>query len=161
MLSLMAKFHSVLWLSNISLFILYTIYYVLYYLHIYEVFQKVSIHVIWKIETFIEEDTRNIVHKTVTPQSPSKEAPWDLTQFSQSSQLPCHIFLNLTDSLKSLLFQRWFSFWEKPEVAGHQVWAVVGLSHLHDLMFHKKTLHKMWCMSGHVVLMKLLITSFP
>ena len=38
----------------------------------------------WKIETFIEEDTRNIVHRTMTPQSPSKEATWDLTQFSQS-----------------------------------------------------------------------------
>ena len=36
-----------------------------------------------KIETFIEEDTRNIVHRTMT-QSPSKKAPWDLTQFSQS-----------------------------------------------------------------------------
>ena len=45
--------------------------------------QKASSHVIGNVETFIEEDTRNIVHKTVTPQSPSKWAPWDLTQFSQ------------------------------------------------------------------------------
>ena len=30
------------------------------------------------------KDTRNIVHRAVMPQSPSKEAPWDLTQFSQS-----------------------------------------------------------------------------
>ena len=36
------------------------------------------------MKTFIEEDTRNIVHRTMTPQSPSKQAPWDLTQFSQS-----------------------------------------------------------------------------
>ena len=35
-----------------------------------------------KIETFIEEDTRIIVHRTVMPYSPSKSAPWDLTQFS-------------------------------------------------------------------------------
>ena len=33
-------------------------------------------------------------------------------------QLPHRIFLNLTDGLKSLPFQRWFSFWEKPEVTG-------------------------------------------
>ena len=30
------------------------------------------------------EDTRNIAHRTMTPQLPSKEAPWDLTPFSQS-----------------------------------------------------------------------------
>ena len=29
------------------------------------------------------QDIRNIVHRTMTPQSPSKQAPWDLTQFSQ------------------------------------------------------------------------------
>ena len=44
-----------------------------------------SSHVLWKIETFIEEDTRNIVHRSMMPPSPSKEAPWDLTQFSQLS----------------------------------------------------------------------------
>ena len=45
--------------------------------------QKVSSHILWQIETFLEEDTRNIVRRTMT-QSPSKWAPWDLTQFSQS-----------------------------------------------------------------------------
>ena len=45
--------------------------------------QKVSSHILWKIETFIEEGIRNIVHNTMTPQSPSKLAPWDLTHFSQ------------------------------------------------------------------------------
>ena len=34
--------------------------------------QKVYSHVLWKIESFIEEDTRNIVHRKMTPQSPSK-----------------------------------------------------------------------------------------
>ena len=53
-------------------------------------------------------------------------------------QLPCCIFLNLIDGLKSLPFQRWFLFWEKPEVTGHQIWVVGGLSHLGDLMFHQK-----------------------
>ena len=48
--------------------------------------QEVSIHVIWKIETFTEEDTRykKHVHRTMMLQFPLKEAPWDLTQFSQS-----------------------------------------------------------------------------
>ena len=32
----------------------------------------------------MEEDTRNIVHRTVSPQFPSKEAPLDFTQFSHS-----------------------------------------------------------------------------
>ena len=35
-----------------------------------------------------------------------------------------HIFLNLNNGLKSLPFQRWFQFWEDPEVTGHQIWAV-------------------------------------
>ena len=38
------------------------------------------------METFIKEGTRyeNIVHRTMIPQSPSKQAPWDRTQFSKS-----------------------------------------------------------------------------
>ena len=63
-------------------------------------------------------------------------------------QLPCRIFLNLIYGLKSLPFQRWFQFWEKPEVTGHQIWAVRGLSHLGDSMFCQKTLLKTWCVSG-------------
>ena len=34
--------------------------------------QKVSSHLIRKIVAFMEEDSRNIVHRTMTPQSPSK-----------------------------------------------------------------------------------------
>ena len=49
---------------------------------------------------------------------------------------------------------------EKPEVAGCQIWAVAELSHLEDLMFHKKTLHET-CISGSIVVMKLPITSGP
>ena len=76
-------------------------------------------------------------------------------------QLPHCIFLNLIDGLKSLPFQRWFWFWEKPEVTGHQIWAVGWLSHLGDLMFCKKTLHKMWCISVLVVMMKLPVHQLP
>ena len=56
-------------------------------------------------------------------------------------QLPHCIFLNLINGLKS---QGWFQFWEKPEVPGHQIWVVGGLSHLGNLMFHQKALHKTW-----------------
>ena len=76
-------------------------------------------------------------------------------------QLPCRIFLNLIDGLKSLPFQRWFWFWKKPEVTRCQIWAVAGLSHLGELMFHRNTLQEMWCMSRHVVVMKMPITSCP
>ena len=40
-----------------------------------------------------------------------------------------------------------FYFWEKPEVAGNQIWAVAGLTHLSDLMFCQKALHKTWYMN--------------
>ena len=81
--------------------------------------QKVSSHVIWKIDTFFEEDTRNIIPRTVTLQSPSKQA----RSSPNHHQLPCCILLNLPYGLKSLPFQRWFQFWEKPELTGHQIWA--------------------------------------
>ena len=41
-------------------------------------------------------------------------------------QLLHRIFLNFINGLKSIPFQRWFSFLEKPEVAGHQIWALGG-----------------------------------
>ena len=74
-------------------------------------------------------------------------------------QLPHCISLNLTDGLKSLPFQRWFLFWGKAEVTGRQIWAVGVLSHLGNLMFHQKTLHERWCLSGCFVVMKPPITS--
>ena len=84
------------------------------------------------------QDTRNIVHRAMTPQSPSKSAPWALYNSPNRHQPPHCIFLNLIDGLKSLPFQRWFYFWEKPKVSGHQIWALGELSHLGDLMFTKK-----------------------
>ena len=61
-------------------------------------------------------------------------------------QLPCRIFLNFINGLKSLSFQRRFYFWGKPEVAGCQIWAVGVLSHLGDLMFRQKNCrrHDAW-----------------
>ena len=34
----------------------------------------------------------------------------------------------------------------------HQIWVVGGLSHLGDLMFWQKTLHKTWCISRSVLM---------
>ena len=123
--------------------------------------QKVSRHKIWKIETFIEENTRNVVHRTMTPQSPSGRHLRTSHSSPNCHQLTCCILLYLINSLKSLPFQRWFYFWEKPDVRRHQLWAVRVLSHLGDFMFHPKILHKAWCMSEHVVVMKLPITRCP
>ena len=93
-------------------------------------------------KTFVEEgrtNTSNIVCRTVPPQSlPSRHRGTSHSSPSRH-QLSRHIFLNLTDGLKSLSFQRWFYFWEKPEGTGHQIWAVGGLSNPGDLMFHQKT----------------------
>ena len=73
-------------------------------------------------------------------------------------QLPCPFFLNFICGLK-FLFQRWFYFGGKPEVARCQIWAVGGLSHLDDLTFCQKTLHGTWCMIGCIVVIKFAITS--
>ena len=47
--------------------------------------QKISSHVIWKIETFFEENTRYKKHCTWDNDAsgPFKVGPWDFTQFSQ------------------------------------------------------------------------------
>ena len=101
-----------------------------------------------KMEIFIEEDTRNIVQRTMTPQPIQSRHLGTSHSSPNHDQLPCPIFLILRNGLKFLPFQRWFWFWEKPEVAGCQIWAVEGLSHLGNLIFHQNTLHKMWCMKG-------------
>ena len=54
------------------------------YIYMYSLFRNYPA-MCYENETFIEEDTSyNIVHRTMTLQSPSKQAPRDLTQFSQS-----------------------------------------------------------------------------
>ena len=99
------------------------------------------------------EDTSNIVHRTMMPQFPSKLAPWDLTRFSQClfhcsrhckilcwnrHQLTPWVFLNLNQQSEISSLSKVILVWEKPEVTGHQIWAIGGLSHLGDLMFHQK-----------------------
>ena len=77
---------------------------------------------------------------------PFKVAPWDLTQFSQSpSAAPLyfpesHRWSEISSLSKVILIL------EKPEVSGHQIWSVVGLRQLGDLMFHETpcTRHDAW-----------------
>ena len=88
--------------------------------------QRLSSHVIRKIETPVEEETRYKKYCTYKNRclSPLQSGHLGTSHSSPSRhQLPCHIFLNLINSLKYLPFERWFQFWEKLEVTGHQIWA--------------------------------------
>jgi hypothetical protein len=40
-----------------------------------------------------------------------------------------------------LTFNGYFWLWEKPEVAGNQIWAAGGLTDLDDVMLCQKSLH--------------------
>ena len=98
----------------------------------------VSRHVIWKIETFIE-DTRNIIYRTTIPQSPSKQAPWDLTQFSQSPSAAPSYFPEPHQWSEISSLSKVILVWGKARSCRVPKLSWGGLSHLVDLMFHKKT----------------------
>ena len=121
--------------------------------------QKVSCHVIWKMGTFTEEDTRNIVHRTMMPQSPSKLAPWDLTRYSQSPSAALSYFLEF--HCQSGIFSLSKMILVLGKARNHNVpnLGFRGLSCLVIWCF-TKNLHEMWCMSCDVM-MKLPITSCP
>ena len=87
---------------------------------LYKLCPKVPSHVLWKIETVIEKDvgqwrlsSLQSRHLGTSHSSPSRH------------QLLRHISLNLINDLKSLPFQRWFKFWEKPGVIGGWVTWVI------------------------------------
>ena len=71
--------------------------------------QKVSSHVIRKIETFIEEDTR---YKKQSTYNNDSSVPFKVGTLGPYTVLPVTIscpiifFLNIIDGLKSLPFQR-------------------------------------------------------
>ena len=72
---------------------------------------KVSSQVIWKIETFLKkiQGPRNIVQGQKWYLSSLQSRHLGISHsFLSCHQLPHCIFLNLTDSLKSHPFQRWF-----------------------------------------------------
>ena len=89
------------------------------------------------METFIEEDTRDIVYRTMTPQSPSKQASWDLTQFSQlPSAAPSHFpeshWWSETSSLSKVILIL-------GKARSRQAPNLSIVSHLGDLMVRQKT----------------------
>ena len=89
--------------------------------------QKVSSHAVWMRETSSKkiQETRNIVHRTMMPRSPSEWAPWDLTQFSQWPSATLPYFPESHSTVWYLLpLKGDFSFWEKPEITECQIWAV-------------------------------------
>ena len=126
--------------------------------------QEVSNHVIWKIETFIEEYTRYKKHCTsdndasvsvkVGMGGPHTVLPITIScpvMFSWNSSMIWNIFP----------FKGDFNFRENQKSQGTKSGLLGGLSHLGYLMFCKNTLHKMWCMSRNVVMVKLPIISCP
>ena len=124
--------------------------------------QKVSNHVMWKIETFIEEDTRYKKHCKLDKDTsvPLKYVPWDLTQFSQSlSAAPLyfpesHLRSEISFLSKVILVLGKARSSRATNLSHRGSWVTWVI-----WCFSKKNLHGMWCMSGHVVVMKLLITS--
>ena len=106
-------------------------------------FQNISSHVIWNTDIYWRRyKTQETLYIGQWHLSPLQSRHLGISHSSPyHHQLPCDIFLNLTNGLKSLPFQRWFYFWEKTEVARCQICAVAGLSHLADLMFLQRTLH--------------------
>ena len=144
----------------------------------YKVHPEVSSHVIWKMETFIEQYTRYKKHCT---QDNDASVPFKVgtlgphTGFSVAlplfktlkivcwncHQLPpyfpeSHPWSEISSLSKVILVLEKARSHRAPNLG-----CGVGGSHLGDLMFHQKALQEMWCMSGCVVVMKLPITSFP
>ena len=65
------------------------------------------------------QDTKNAVHRTMTPQFPSKQAPWDLTQFSQSPSAALSYFPESHQQSKiSSPFKGDFSLGESEQLQG-------------------------------------------
>ena len=84
------------------------------------------------------QDIRNIVHRTMIPQSPSKSAPWDLTQFSQLPSAALSYFpeshqLSEISSLSNVILVLGEARSRRMRNLGCR-----GMSHLGDLMFHQK-----------------------
>ena len=125
--------------------------------------QKVSSHVIWNIETFIEEDTRYKNHCT---QDSDTSVHFKVGTLGPHSVLPVVVSCTLIFSWISLMVWNTIPFkviFVLGKARSHRphIWAVVGLSHLDDLMFCQKIVHNTWWMSRCIVMMKLQITSFP
>ena len=122
----------------------------IYYLDICVCIYSISSHVIWKLETFIEGNIRNIAHWTMIHQSPSKEASWDLTRFSQLPSAVLSYFLesHWQPGISSLPKMIWVL--DKTRSCKAPNLGCRGLSHL-VFWYLSKRLHKTWCVSQSVV----------
>ena len=124
--------------------------------------QKVSSHLLWKIEMFIDEDTRYKKHCTWDN---AASVPFKAGSLGPHTVLPIAIscfdgFSWISSMVWNLPFKGDFSF---GKALSHRVpnLSYRGLSYLGDLVFCQKTLYEMLCISGCIFLMKLLITSCP
>ena len=95
------------------------------------------------------------------PQSPSKQAPWDVTQFPQTPSAVLSYFPETHGWSEISSLSKVVLVLGKARSCRCQIWAVGGLSLLGILITHQNTLHKMWCVSGCIVMMKLPITICP
>ena len=94
-------------------------------------------------------------------QSPSKQAPWDLTQFFQSPSAAPSYFSEFHRWSEVSSLSKVISVLRKARSHRAPNLGCRGLSHLGDLIFHQKTLHETWHMSRCVVVVKVPITSCP
>ena len=76
------------------------------------------------------------------PQTPSKEAPWDLTQVSRSPSAAPSYFPESHGRSEISSLSKEILVLGKVEVTGRHIWVVGGLSHLDNLMSHQKILYK-------------------
>ena len=107
--------------------------------------QKVSSLVIWKIETFTEEDRRYRKHCTQDNDTsiPFKAAPWDLTQFSQlPSAAPLYFPESYWCSEISSILKVILVLGKARSHRAPNLGCRVELSHLGALMFCQKPLHE-------------------
>ena len=71
------------------------------------------------------------------PQSPSQWTSWDLTQFSQSPSAVPSCFPESYQWSEISSFSKVILVWGKARSGRVPIWAIEGLSHLGDWMFHK------------------------
>ena len=103
-------------------------------------FQKVSSHLIWKMETFIEEDTGYRIHCT---QDNDTTVPFKVGTLGPHTVLPvatsCSInFPKSHQQSEISSLSKMISVLGKAKSRRAPIWAVEGLNHLGDLMFHQK-----------------------
>ena len=92
------------------------------------------------------------------PQPPSKQAPWDLTQFSQSPPAAPLYFSESHGQPEISPISKVILVLGKARISRASDLGCKGMSHLSDLMFGQKVLQETWCMSECIVMMKLPIT---